>query len=406
VARDHDARRTGIRRYLNVGAASNQFAVDRFDCTDAYVVRTGPRTHWSLVDPDCSVEIDVEDFHQPFDPFPASSGTLAKDYASNHFEVSGRVTGRVVLEGRSYSVDGLGYRDHSWGLRNWATLLSHRWVVGSCGPDLSFGAISWHGVDSTLRKYGYVVRDGRFLPATEIDIVTFMEVDAMTHRGGEVTLALADGSTSRIRATPVAGIVTLHRNIATVDELCTVDLNGRPGYCDFEITDKPAQRLGTLVRTCAGDTPGRTGMVDLTAELTGPNVRGRRAPVSGSMYLLALARELTAQIEPRLPDSRDRHLLSLCRKVLVRMAYAESISLDADGTAPREIPPAVGANRVRIRDDIRRLDDLGLDVAAEIAEREGSLLDAAEAQVQGDLERLDGARSHGRRAESRPSGGA
>jgi len=81
-----------FRRYLNVGAASNQFAVDRFDCTDAYVVRTGPRTHWSLVDPDCSVEIDVEDFHQPFDPFPASSGTLAKDYASNHFEVSGRVT--------------------------------------------------------------------------------------------------------------------------------------------------------------------------------------------------------------------------------------------------------------------------------------------------------------------------
>ena len=129
-------------------------------------------------------------------------------------------------------------------------------------------------------------------------------------------------------------------------------------------------------------------MVDLRAELSGPNIRRLRAPVSGSMYLLALSRELTARIEPRLSDSRDRHVLSLCRKVLVRMAYADSISLDPDGTAPREIPPAVGANRAQIREDIGRLEELGLDAAAEIAEREGRLLDAAEAQVQGDLERL------------------
>ena len=129
-------------------------------------------------------------------------------------------------------------------------------------------------------------------------------------------------------------------------------------------------------------------MVDLRSELSGPNIRRLRAPVSGSMYLLALARELTARIEPRLSDSRDSHVLALCRKVLVRMAYADSISLDPDGTAPREIPPAVGVYRAQIREDIRRLEDLGMDAAVEIAEREGRLLDAAEAQVQGDLARL------------------
>ncbi len=235
-----------FRRYLDVAKASRKSAADSFECTDAYVMRTGPRTRWRLDDPECSVELEIEDFHTPFDPFPATSGTLAKDYASNHFEVSGRVTGRVVLDDRVFQIDGLGYRDHSWGPRNWATLLSHRWVVGCCGPDLSFGAIAWHGVDGTLRKYGYVVRDEKFIPATEVDIVTFMEVDAMTHRGGEVTFTLADGSTSRVRAVPVAGMVTLHRNIATVDELCRVDLDGRPGYCDFEITTNPRNGSGPL----------------------------------------------------------------------------------------------------------------------------------------------------------------
>ena len=92
----------------------------------------------------------------------------------------------------------------------------------------------------------------------------------MTHRGGEVTFTLADGSTSRVRAVPVAGMVTLHRDIATVDELCRVDLDGRPGYCDFEITTNPRNGRGTVVRTGARrHAPGRADMVDLRAELSG-----------------------------------------------------------------------------------------------------------------------------------------
>ena len=235
-----------FRRYLDVDAGDGPWPPDRFECTHACSMRASPRVHWTLEDPQCRVELEAQDFHTPFDPFPPSSGTLAKDYASNHFEVSGRVTGRVTLDGQNYSIDGLGYRDHSWGPRNWATLLSHRWVVGCCGPDLSFGALAWHGVDGSLRKYGYVVRAGRILRATAVDIVTFMEVDALTHRGGEVTLVLEDGSTTRIRAQAVSGMVTLHHGIASVDELCTVEVDGRTGYCDFEITTNPRNGTGPV----------------------------------------------------------------------------------------------------------------------------------------------------------------
>ena len=129
-------------------------------------------------------------------------------------------------------------------------------------------------------------------------------------------------------------------------------------------------------------------MVDLTAELSGPNIRGRRAPLTGEHYLLAIARELTTRIEPRLVDPRDRHVLGLARKVLVRMAYADSISADPDGTVPREVPPAVGQARERILADLQRLEASGLDVGADVAGFEGGLLDEAERRVASELQSL------------------
>ena len=54
-------------------------------------------------------------------------------------EASGRINGTVQIGGRHHEIDGLYHRDHSWGLRRWDTLRSHRWVAGAFGPDLAFG---------------------------------------------------------------------------------------------------------------------------------------------------------------------------------------------------------------------------------------------------------------------------
>ena len=93
-------------------------------------------------DEGCSIDIRQEDFFPGTDFFPKDAGTLTEEFASNHLESSGRVTGQIELDGTTYELDGFGHRDHSWGLRLWDTVLSHRWMPATFGPDLSFGSVS------------------------------------------------------------------------------------------------------------------------------------------------------------------------------------------------------------------------------------------------------------------------
>src|SRR5919197_875284 len=115
---------------------------------------------YRVADEDCQLDLAVEDFYPRTDFFPPDAGTLVDDFASSHYETSGRVTGTVVLGGVTYEVDGLGHRDHSWGTRRWDTLLNHRWVPGTFGPDLSFGSIAWHRVDC-VDAFCEVLHQGR-----------------------------------------------------------------------------------------------------------------------------------------------------------------------------------------------------------------------------------------------------
>lgn len=190
-----------------------------------------------------SLDVRISDFYPLTDFFP-SGGSMVSDFAKHHYETSGRLVGTAVIEGRRYEVDALCHRDHSWGPRRWDTLLSHRWVSGSIGPELSFGSMAWHASDDSVVRIGYVVRDGDLILARNVDVVAHMEVDALTHRGGEVHWELADGSSLRATCTVVNGVVTGNHGVVWVDSLCEVVLDdGRTGFCDFELSTNP--RAGT-----------------------------------------------------------------------------------------------------------------------------------------------------------------
>jgi hypothetical protein len=207
-------------------------------------------------DRDCSVDLAIEDFYPRTDFFPPTAGTLVDDFASSHFETSGRISGAVVLGDRSYEVEGLCHRDRSWGLRRWDTLLNHRWVPGTVGPELSFGSISWHGIDGTLRQFGYVVRDGAVVRAEAVDIVVAMEADGMSYRGGTATWRFADGEELVLDCVPVDGIVFEHHGVASVDGICAVEVEGRRGFCDLEVSTNPRAGSGpvtTAVRAANSD---------------------------------------------------------------------------------------------------------------------------------------------------------
>ncbi|WP_205698870.1 hypothetical protein [Conexibacter sp. SYSU D00693] len=209
-------------------------------------VLDGEDVVFAVDDEGCSMRLRFADFYARTDFFPPSAGTLVDDFASSHFETSGRVTGTIVLGGRTYEVDGLGHRDRSWGVRRWDTLLDHRWVPGTVGPELSFGCISWHGVDGSLRQFGYVVREGEVVHAEAVDVVVELEADGLTYRGGTSVLRLPGGEELVVRARPYGATVSEHHGVACVDAICEVEVDGRRGFCDLEVSTNPRAGRGPV----------------------------------------------------------------------------------------------------------------------------------------------------------------
>lgn len=193
-------------------------------------------------EPGLDADLVMENFYPLTDFFP-SGGSMVDDFAAHHYETSGRITGSVRLDGREFQIDGLYHRDHSWGPRRTMTLKSHRWISGTFGPHLSFGSMCWHAADDTLIKIGYLVRDGEITYATAVDVITYLEPDGLTCRGGEVTWYLPDGDPLHLTCRQIDATVAQLHNVYYVDSICTVEYKGRTGICDFEISNNA--RLGT-----------------------------------------------------------------------------------------------------------------------------------------------------------------
>jgi hypothetical protein len=201
---------------------------------------------WRLRDGDLSVDLECRNLFPLVDPFPRDDAVAAKRFA-HHFEVAGRVTGNITYKGESVSIDGYGYRDHSWSERDWDNgMLNHRWFTGTLGDALSFAAITAQSREGTLTRVGFVARDGRIRRTRDVDVIAYMEPDGLTHRGGELRLTLEDGETIHIRFRPFAGVLFTRGTVAMVEMMCEAEGHGLKGYCDAEISSNPRGGTGPI----------------------------------------------------------------------------------------------------------------------------------------------------------------
>jgi hypothetical protein len=111
--------------------------------------------------------------HEAFDYAQNEDGCPAF-IADNRFEQSARVTGELVLGGRTIPFDTTGHRDHSWGTRDWDTIQDWKWISGQAGDGLSLNVMQLHARGETTR-HGYVFRDGALEPV--VDVRTRAEYD-------------------------------------------------------------------------------------------------------------------------------------------------------------------------------------------------------------------------------------
>lgn len=235
--------REGLRfnRYLNVPSRPDDLLTDGLQVGPSYRMTVGEGPRLVANDAGCELDLRFEDTMPRVDLVAVPADKSFHVLAPSHFEVAGRVTGTVTLQGRTYRIEnGLCTRDHSWGQRDWAKLLGHRWVSGWFGPDVTFAVGSALLGNGGLTSFGFISRKGVVSYAERVDILARTEMDGLSHRGGVIRLDMADGSVAEIDAyRPINGIAFSHHGLMFVQELCDARLDGREGQCTFEITTRP-----------------------------------------------------------------------------------------------------------------------------------------------------------------------
>jgi hypothetical protein len=211
--------------------------------------------------PDCGSDISFTDFHDPVDP-----GALASDnpdggvgnqdvlYAG-HVEVGGSVTGSVRLGEETVAINGLGFRDHSWGgQRDMRPIRSTRWANGTTGPGFSFGLVWLTTSAFSTSTFGFVVRDGEPVNVPSFDLVVDVDLDDISWRTATLDMRCADGSDVSIEFGPTFdGLLFEAQEWMAFDTAAPMSVDGEPGVANIEISTNARGGLEfprTVLRAC------------------------------------------------------------------------------------------------------------------------------------------------------------
>jgi hypothetical protein len=204
-------------------------------------VALGPKPVITFKSREVQLKITVEDFHPLTQALEGDGGGYQETLlATNHSEGYARFVGEVTIDGRTYQVNGMGFRDHSWGPRDWNALLSFRTCIGTTGPDLAWSALVMHIKGKPVMTKGYVERHGKSVMAKKIDLICFLENDGITHRGGNCRMDLEDGTSLLIEAETVLGSILHSPNVYNIEGICKVRINGKDepnAFCDLEMSN-------------------------------------------------------------------------------------------------------------------------------------------------------------------------
>lgn len=133
-----------------------------------------------------------------------------KEFARAHYEQHMHASGTLAIDDQTYTIDGLGLRDHSWGPRYWQAIDSYRWLTCNFGPDFGFmGSIVWQDSEhSQVRQGGVVVRNGSLASVKQIDINTDYAENGLYHDSFSARLTLEGGETLDVQGR-VKGFIPL-----------------------------------------------------------------------------------------------------------------------------------------------------------------------------------------------------
>lgn len=189
--------------------------------------------------PDCEASLRFEDFHPRYDYVALVNGPPMPDGTAHHFEVAGRMTGQVRIGDRELQINALGYRDRSWGPREWGRLRSTRWWPSVYGPDLSAHVLAVVTDSGQYMTFGYVLRDGVAHAMTQSEITATLDPDALSPRAGRAVFTLANGERHEISHERSDGVVLHVRGYTAVESIGVARWGDRVGMSNLEICTNP-----------------------------------------------------------------------------------------------------------------------------------------------------------------------
>jgi hypothetical protein len=77
-----------------------------------------------------------------------------------HYDSIGRVAGTFSKDGKDHAFDGVGFLDHSWGVRDAGGILAHRWVMAALDADNHINTFPTIGPRGRA-MLGYMMLDGK-----------------------------------------------------------------------------------------------------------------------------------------------------------------------------------------------------------------------------------------------------
>jgi pyruvate,water dikinase len=181
--------------------------------------------------------LEFEGMNKIFDyreSVPPEKVQMSRVAAAEHMEQFGRITGKLVIDGREYAIEGLGERDHSWGVRDWIAPTMWVWLTAQFGEDCAFNLTKLL-VNEGEVDAGFIHIDGENKAIVRAEIQTDFEPDGaprflklvLHDKGGEEHLI--SGSVIMGTRLPFAG--PDGRSLAVMHEtLSRYEYRGMTGY--------------------------------------------------------------------------------------------------------------------------------------------------------------------------------
>lgn len=172
--------------------------------TDSDAFHGSPSEFPLAEEPLFTLDMDVacDAIHDPvyYEPDEKEASVVSNLY-DEHADQGLTVEGEVTIGDETITVDGMGERDHSWGIRDWRGVDSWRWI--SCLFDEDSAMQFWRatkGSDTAVE--GYLLLDGQTSLIETVDLDTTFQDDGVSQADLTISITDREGRTLELTGDP------------------------------------------------------------------------------------------------------------------------------------------------------------------------------------------------------------